>query len=282
MQGVRRLSKKWTRPKYRTPSNLYFYASHTHEHDLFAVGSTSGSSLWQELGSSLIRESLYPRKSYWCLETESGDFSHDLFAINIAAVMLGYVYGHSKQFGMSPATRPHPTSLSIDQKLSANQDLVVKVASPVGTVFGQLLFGWLADVFGRKRMCMSNHDYDLSIISSEAHAPVPRRHRDDAHHRRNLWASLGGTGARREHHRSARGMAIPPRGRNRRGLPLVFCHPLRIRVHQDTRSHDGRCWSEPGMGSTRYVELVVTFFVGHSSHVIRSCGSDLVCHRFCV
>ncbi|RPD61057.1 phosphate transporter [Lentinus tigrinus ALCF2SS1-7] len=59
--------------------------------------------------------------------------AYDLFAINIAAVMLGYVYGHN-------------------QKLSANQDLGVKVASPVGTVFGQLLFGWLADVFGRKRM----------------------------------------------------------------------------------------------------------------------------------
>ena len=37
--------------------------------------------------------------------------------------------------------------------LSANQDLGVKVAAPIGTLVGQLLFGWLADVVGRKRMC---------------------------------------------------------------------------------------------------------------------------------
>ena len=38
-------------------------------------------------------------------------------------------------------------------KLSTNQDLGVKVATPVGTLVGQLLFGWLADVVGRKKMC---------------------------------------------------------------------------------------------------------------------------------
>lgn len=36
--------------------------------------------------------------------------------------------------------------------LSANQDLGIKVATPVGTLVGQLLFGWLADVVGRKKM----------------------------------------------------------------------------------------------------------------------------------
>ena len=39
--------------------------------------------------------------------------------------------------------------------LNAAQDLGVKVATPVGTLVGQLLFGWLADVVGRKRMCTS-------------------------------------------------------------------------------------------------------------------------------
>jgi len=39
------------------------------------------------------------------------------------------------------------------QKLNKNQDLCVKVAGPVGSLFGQLLFGWLADILGRKRMC---------------------------------------------------------------------------------------------------------------------------------
>ena len=62
--------------------------------------------------------------------------SYDIFAINIASVMIGYVY--------SPG-----------QKTTPNQDLGLKVATPVGTLVGQLLFGWLADVVGRKRMCMS-------------------------------------------------------------------------------------------------------------------------------
>jgi len=51
--------------------------------------------------------------------------------------MIGYVYGPN-------------------QKLTPNQDLGIKVATPVGTLVGQLLFGWLADVVGRKRMCMSS------------------------------------------------------------------------------------------------------------------------------
>ena len=50
--------------------------------------------------------------------------------------MLGYVYGKG-------------------QKLSTNQDLGVKVATPIGNLVGQLVFGWLADVVGRKRMCKS-------------------------------------------------------------------------------------------------------------------------------
>ncbi|KAF9046818.1 phosphate transporter [Hymenopellis radicata] len=67
--------------------------------------------------------------------------AYDIFAINIASTMLGYVYG-SKQV------------------LSDNQDLGVKVATPVGTLVGQLLFGWLADVLGRKRM----YGVELMII----------------------------------------------------------------------------------------------------------------------
>jgi MFS family permease len=51
--------------------------------------------------------------------------------------MLGYIYGPGHA------------------GLNTNQDLGVKVATPVGTFVGQLLFGWLADVVGRKRMCKS-------------------------------------------------------------------------------------------------------------------------------
>jgi PHS family inorganic phosphate transporter-like MFS transporter len=67
--------------------------------------------------------------------------AYDIFAINIAAQMLGYVYGKN-------------------HALNTNQDLGVKVATPVGTLCGQLLFGWLADVVGRKRM----YGFELIII----------------------------------------------------------------------------------------------------------------------
>lgn len=44
--------------------------------------------------------------------------------------------------------------------LSANQDLGLKVSTPVGTLFGQLIFGYLADVYGRKKM----YGIELMII----------------------------------------------------------------------------------------------------------------------
>ncbi|KAG6917700.1 hypothetical protein DXG01_001471 [Tephrocybe rancida] len=73
-------------------------------------------------------------------EIDDAPFSYDTFAINIASVMLGYVYGTS-----FPQNK-------VGQQLSKTQDLGIKVAAPVGTLFGQLLFGYLADVVGRKRM----------------------------------------------------------------------------------------------------------------------------------
>ncbi|KAG6917519.1 hypothetical protein DXG01_002266 [Tephrocybe rancida] len=85
-----------------------------------------------------------------CLVAGVGFFTdaYDIFAINIASVMLGYVYGTG-----SPLKKA-------GQKLNKAQDLGVKVATPVGTLFGQLLFGWLADVVGRKRM----YGIELMII----------------------------------------------------------------------------------------------------------------------
>ncbi|KAJ7501251.1 phosphate permease [Mycena galericulata] len=76
-----------------------------------------------------------------CLVAGIGFFidAYDIFAINIAAVMLGYVYGEG------PDRNCRPT-------LSAFQNLGLKIATPVGTFFGQLFFGWLADIVGRKRM----------------------------------------------------------------------------------------------------------------------------------
>lgn len=70
-----------------------------------------------------------------CIVAGVGFFTdaYDIFAINIASTMLGNVYGKN---GV----------------LNQDQDLGVKVATPVGNFFGQLLFGWLADILGRKKM----------------------------------------------------------------------------------------------------------------------------------
>lgn len=92
--------------------------------------------------------------------------------------MLGYVYGKG-------------------QVLSTNQDLGVKVATPVGTIFGQLIFGWLADHVGRKRMCKYRSFCDSLLLMLMY---TNRWRRVDYHYHRLLWSSVGGGGAFREHH----------------------------------------------------------------------------------
>jgi len=80
-----------------------------------------------------------------CIVAGVGFFTdaYDIFAINIASTMLGYVYRSAQK-----------------STLSVNQDLGIKVATPVGTLVGQLFFGWLADVVGRKKM----YGIELMII----------------------------------------------------------------------------------------------------------------------
>ncbi|KAJ7609920.1 major facilitator superfamily domain-containing protein [Roridomyces roridus] len=65
--------------------------------------------------------------------------AYDLFAINLASIMLGYVYGTVPDRNCRPM-------------LSRNENLGLKIATPIGTLFGQLFFGWLADIYGRKAM----------------------------------------------------------------------------------------------------------------------------------
>ncbi|KIK59352.1 hypothetical protein GYMLUDRAFT_85974 [Collybiopsis luxurians FD-317 M1] len=65
--------------------------------------------------------------------------AYDIFAISIASTMLGSIYG------------PAPLNPNTLRQLTPNQDLGIKIATPVGTVIGQLLFGWLADHVGRKK-----------------------------------------------------------------------------------------------------------------------------------
>ncbi|OZJ05822.1 hypothetical protein BZG36_00955 [Bifiguratus adelaidae] len=72
-----------------------------------------------------------------CLVSGMGFFTdqYDIFAINLVSVMLGYIYFQDN-----------------NGKLPTWVDNSVKVAASVGTVFGQFIFGYLADRFGRKKM----------------------------------------------------------------------------------------------------------------------------------
>ncbi|KZS91281.1 phosphate transporter [Sistotremastrum niveocremeum HHB9708] len=83
-----------------------------------------------------------------CIVAGIGFFTdaYDIFAINIASIMLGYVYA-----GMNT---PYQNSLP------PHLDIGLKIATPCGTLLGQLIFGWLADVVGRKRM----YGFELIII----------------------------------------------------------------------------------------------------------------------
>ena len=70
--------------------------------------------------------------------------AYDIFAINMVTAMLGVVYwqtAHSK-----PGTIP------------SSSDTAIKVATSGGTVLGQVGFGYLADLLGRKKM------YGLELI----------------------------------------------------------------------------------------------------------------------
>ncbi|KIK56555.1 hypothetical protein GYMLUDRAFT_204732 [Collybiopsis luxurians FD-317 M1] len=75
-----------------------------------------------------------------CVVAGIGFFTdaYDIFAISIASTMLGSIYGASSD--SNPLRR-----------LNSNQDLGIKVSTLVGTLVGQLIFGWLADHVGRKK-----------------------------------------------------------------------------------------------------------------------------------
>jgi PHS family inorganic phosphate transporter-like MFS transporter len=85
-----------------------------------------------------------------CLVAGVGFFtdSYDIFAINLVSAMLAWVYYRPSGVIKSPPSTPN------------NIDLALKASAPVGTFIGQLLFGWLADRLGRKRM----YGIELMII----------------------------------------------------------------------------------------------------------------------
>ncbi|KAF1988326.1 phosphate permease [Aulographum hederae CBS 113979] len=70
--------------------------------------------------------------------------AYDLFAIGLVTSMLGVVYWHDAP--TKPGTIP------------SNSDTAIKVATSGGTVLGQVGFGILADIVGRKKM------YGLELI----------------------------------------------------------------------------------------------------------------------
>ncbi|KAF9347522.1 Inorganic phosphate transporter pho84 [Mortierella sp. AD094] len=72
-----------------------------------------------------------------CMVAGVGFFTdaYDLFAINLVSPMLGYVYYANEGNVLPPQI-----------------DLGLKISASVGTFFGQIGFGYLADRLGRKRM----------------------------------------------------------------------------------------------------------------------------------
>jgi MFS transporter, PHS family, inorganic phosphate transporter len=70
--------------------------------------------------------------------------AYDIFAINLVTAMLGIVYWQDAK--------------SKPGQIPSSSDTAIKVATSGGTVMGQVGFGWLADVVGRKRM------YGLELI----------------------------------------------------------------------------------------------------------------------
>lgn len=72
--------------------------------------------------------------------------SYDIFAINIATTMFSYVFWGADQ--------------GLAGKIPTSTTTLIKVSTSVGTVIGQLFFGWIADVVGRKKV----YGVELMII----------------------------------------------------------------------------------------------------------------------
>jgi PHS family inorganic phosphate transporter-like MFS transporter len=74
--------------------------------------------------------------------------SYDIFAINLVTSTLGMVYWQGAAGGNNPGVMP------------TNVNTALKAATSGGAVLGQLGFGWLADVVGRRKM----YGVELAII----------------------------------------------------------------------------------------------------------------------
>ncbi|RPD61044.1 phosphate transporter [Lentinus tigrinus ALCF2SS1-7] len=81
--------------------------------------------------------------------------AYDIFAINIVSVMLGLLYGSDGNASLDSTLTSLP-----GRSLSTGQEIGIKIATPVGVLLGQLLFGWLGDMLGRKRI----YGMELAVI----------------------------------------------------------------------------------------------------------------------
>lgn len=68
------------------------------------------------------------------LNNDSFADAYDLFAVNFVNILLGYIY--------------YPDTMI----LPSSADVSIKMASSVGTVIGQITFGILIDLYGRKKV----------------------------------------------------------------------------------------------------------------------------------
>lgn len=80
--------------------------------------------------------------------------SYDIFAINLVTTLLGVVFWHGDPkdakngYGGNYGNLPTPVSQTL------------KASTSAGIVVGQILFGWLADKYGRRKM----YGVELGII----------------------------------------------------------------------------------------------------------------------
>ncbi|CAD8085486.1 unnamed protein product [Paramecium primaurelia] len=82
-----------------------------------------------------------------CLVSGIGFFTdaYDLFIIQLAIIMIGMVYYHDE-------VRDGDTVIKKADKLYPISETLLKQSALFGTLIGQLLFGYLADLLGRKKM----------------------------------------------------------------------------------------------------------------------------------
>lgn len=119
--------------------------------------------------------------------------------------------------------------------LSSTQDLGIKVAALVGTLVGQLVFGWLADKVGRKRMCKC---FWLRTAGINSVKRDYRWYRVDGDDHLYLWSGYLRRRLVSQCDRYSNRMAFCDGDRNWRGLSSERSHRVRICLVRGQRPLD--------------------------------------------